>query len=195
MTGAFWAPVIGVISAAIGSSLTFIAQRKGQRVQLHQQRAVQYEARRAERLAHLVQFFEVAQEGERVAVERLRAITLAKMRGSGGCDPAVAGRNGGTGARIQDPEIMQELDWLHFDPAHDAEWRERADNIQDRLWVAQKTLHMLCSPALTSAARIFAYSIHNLLWHGPGTKSVPDYLRPTRNAFLDAAREDLGEYP
>jgi hypothetical protein len=93
-----------------------------------------------------------------------------------------------------DPRIIQELDWLHFDPDHDVEWRKRADIIQDRLWVTQKTLHMLCSPALTNAARNFAYSIHDLLWKGPGTESVPDYLRPARNAFLDSAREDLGDY-
>lgn len=190
MVGASWTSITGLIGALIGGSLTVIAQWISQRIQVRQQQAVQHEKRRAERLARLVQFFEVAQEGERVAVERLRVITLAKMHKSSDGHPEDAVANQG----FYDPRIIQELDWLHFDPDHDVEWRKRADIIQDRLWVAQKTLHMLCSPALTDAARDFAYSIHDLLWQGPGKKSVPDFLRRTRNAFLDSAREDLGDY-
>jgi hypothetical protein len=82
MVGASWTSIIGLIGALLGGSLTVISQWISQRVQIRQQQTVQHEARRAERLTRLVQFFEVAQEGERVVVERLRAMTLTKMRTS-----------------------------------------------------------------------------------------------------------------
>ncbi|KAB1143476.1 hypothetical protein F7R91_25255 [Streptomyces luteolifulvus] len=73
----------------------------------------------------------------------------------------------------------------------DDEWRRRAEAVQDRLWAAQKTLHMLCQPTVAQPAHAFAQTVNHLLWHGPGAQPVRDFLHPTRNAFLDAARSDL----
>ncbi|MFI1400416.1 hypothetical protein [Streptomyces sp. NPDC020681] len=92
-------------------------------------------------------------------------------------------------------EVAQEAERTAMDQhlvrADEDEWRRRAGAVQDRLWAAQKTLHMLCQPAVAQSAHAFAQAVNHLLWHGPGAQSVRDFLHPTRNAFLDAARSDL----
>jgi hypothetical protein len=150
MTANSLIPLLGVV---LGGALAFGAQWVGHRMELRMQRSVRHEARRAERLTHLLAFLAVAQEAERAATER------------------------------------------HLKGVDSDKWQQKAEALQDRLWAAQKTLHMLCAPDVAQPAHTLAHAVHHLLWQGAGDQSIPDYLRPSRNAFLDAARADLDHNP
>ncbi|GAA2718915.1 MULTISPECIES: hypothetical protein [Streptomyces] len=80
----------------------------------------------------------------------------------------------------------------------DEQWRTRSKQIIDRVWVAQKTLHMLCSPKVNEAARALAFDVRDVIRDGPGDtpgateeEKVWEYIRANRRAFLDVARDHL----
>lgn len=67
----------------------------------------------------------------------------------------------------------------------------------DRMWVEQKTIHMLCAPEINEAARSVAFAVQDVIRDGPADPGEPqdekvwEYIRPTRRAFLDVVREHL----
>ncbi|WP_432094109.1 hypothetical protein [Streptomyces sp. bgisy100] len=75
--------------------------------------------------------------------------------------------------------------------------RQRAEATIDRLWVLQKTIHMLCAPQVNNAARVLVFALQQVLREGPSgspesvVEQVAAHVRPSRNAFLDTARECL----
>ncbi|MFC5724517.1 hypothetical protein ACFP1Z_30615 [Streptomyces gamaensis] len=143
------APLIGVV---LGGLVSWLAQHSAERVS---ERAEVREARRKERLTHLIAFLSAAQEAERVAVDRYQH-KLA-----------------------------------------DEQWQARAKQTLDRVWVTQKTIHMLCAPEINEAARRFAFDIQDVIREGPGDPGEPQdekvwaYIRASRREFLDVVRDYL----
>ncbi|MET7735719.1 hypothetical protein ABZT02_30770 [Streptomyces sp. NPDC005402] len=95
---------------------------------------------------------------------------------------------------------VQEAERVAVDRYHhgasDEEWQARAKQSIDRMWVAQKTIHMLCGSEVNEAARRLAYDVQNVIRKGPGPGEPQDervwaYIRPHRRAFLDLVRDHL----
>ncbi|MFF7645441.1 hypothetical protein [Streptomyces canus] len=95
---------------------------------------------------------------------------------------------------------VQEAERVAVDRCHhgasDEQWQARAKQSIDRMWVAQKTIHMLCGAEVNEAARRLAYDVQNVIRKGPGPGEPQDervwaYIRPNRRAFLDLVREHL----
>ncbi|MEU0675345.1 hypothetical protein ABZ330_21110 [Streptomyces sp. NPDC006172] len=156
MTWSTLSPLLGVV---LGGLVSWLAQHSSGRAA---ERAEQWrsardcaEARRGERLAHLVDFLSAVQEAERVAVDH----------------------------------------YQHH--VSDERWQERARQTADRMWVAQKTIHMLCTPEVNEAARRLAFAVQNVLREGPDDLGEPQdekvwaAIRPSRREFLDVVRTRL----
>jgi hypothetical protein len=62
----------------------------------------------------------------------------------------------------------------------------------DRVWVAEKLVHILCTPPLVDAAHAFVNVINNAMRHSPGDFDLWDHLSAGRAALLRAARDELG---
>ncbi|MFE1288745.1 hypothetical protein [Streptomyces sp. NPDC058751] len=96
---------------------------------------------------------------------------------------------------VQEAERVA-VDRHHHDLA-DEEWQARAKQSIDRMWVAQKTIHMLCASEVNDAARDLAYDVQDVIRKGPTDPGEPRdervwaYIRPSRRAFLDVVREQL----
>ncbi|MGV9565208.1 hypothetical protein [Streptomyces sp. NPDC003480] len=79
----------------------------------------------------------------------------------------------------------------------DEQWQARARHAVDRMWVAQKTIHMLCTPEVNEAARRLAFAVQNVIRDGPGDPGEPQdekvwaCIRPSRREFLDVVRDEL----
>ncbi|WP_328554778.1 hypothetical protein [Streptomyces sp. NBC_00358] len=96
---------------------------------------------------------------------------------------------------------VQEAERVAVDHYHhqlaDEQWQARAKQSIDRMWVAQKTIHMLCAPEVNHAARALAYDVQDVIRNGPGDPGEPRdervwaYIRPSRMAFLDVVRDQL----
>lgn len=150
------APLIGVVLGGLMSLLAQISVgRASERTELRRSVRDRAEARRSERLAHLIEFLSVVQEAERVAVDR-----------------------------------------YHHNLA-DEQWQARAREILDRMWVTQKTIHMLCASEINEAARGLAFAVQRLIRNGPDDRGEPQdekvwaHIRPSRREFLDAVRDYL----
>ncbi|MEU0783905.1 hypothetical protein ABZ341_20295 [Streptomyces sp. NPDC006173] len=88
----------------------------------------------------------------------------------------------------------------HHHQVADEQWQTRARQTIDRMWVAQKTIHMLCTPEVNEAARRLAFAVQNVIRDGPGDSAVPGepqdeqvwaVIRPSRRTFLDVVRDHL----
>ncbi|WP_159393183.1 hypothetical protein [Streptomyces rimosus] len=140
------------LSPLIGVGLGGLLQLSGQHFV---GRASNRAARRAERLAHLIDFLSAIQEAERVAV-----------------------------------------DHYHHNAA-DEQWQARARQIIDKVWVKQKTIHLLCAPDVNEAARSVAFALQRLLREGPDDPGEPKdekiwaHISPSRREYLDAAHRYL----
>lgn len=95
---------------------------------------------------------------------------------------------------------VQEAERVAVDRYHhgesDEQWQARAKQSIDRMWVAQKTIHMLCGSEVNDAARLLAYDVQNVIRNGPAPGEPRDemvwaYIRPNRRAFLDLVRDHL----
>ncbi|MEU6270982.1 hypothetical protein ABZ871_00945 [Streptomyces populi] len=96
---------------------------------------------------------------------------------------------------------VQEAERVAVDRHHhgqsDEEWQARAKQSIDRMWVAQKTIHMLCASEVNDAARELAYDVQDVIRKGPDDPGEPRdekvwaYIRPSRRAFLDVVRDQL----
>ncbi|MET9665016.1 hypothetical protein ABZY19_06550 [Streptomyces sp. NPDC006475] len=92
---------------------------------------------------------------------------------------------------VQEAERVA-VDRYHFNLT-DEQWQARAKQAVDRLWVAQKTLHLLCTSEVNEAARRVAFAVQNVIRDGPRDPGEPQdekvwaCISPSRRAFLDAA--------
>ncbi|MGD1217070.1 hypothetical protein AB9Q10_01405 [Streptomyces krungchingensis] len=156
MTGTTLAPLIGVV---LGGLVSWLAQyslgRASERAEARRSVRECAEARRSERLTHLVEFLSTVQEAERVAVDH----------------------------------------YQHH--LGDEQWQTRARQTVDRMWVAQKTIHMLCAPEVNEAARRLAFAVQNVIREGPDDPGQPQdekvwaCISPSRRTFLDVVRDHL----
>ncbi|MFH8800884.1 hypothetical protein ACH4F6_14980 [Streptomyces sp. NPDC017936] len=156
MTWTTLAPLVGVV---LGGLMSWLAQhtsgRASARVEESRGTRECAEARRCERLTHLIAFLSAVQEAERVAVDRYQH----RMA--------------------------------------DAQWEARARQTVDRMWVTQKTIHMLCAPEVNDAARRLAYAVQDVIRKGPDDPGEPqdekvwEAIRPSRREFLDVVRDHL----
>ncbi|MEV7420461.1 hypothetical protein [Streptomyces sp. NPDC089919] len=150
------APLAGVL---LGGLMSVLTQRSAgnalERGEARRSARDLAEARRGERLTHLIAFLSAVQEAERVAVDR------------------------------------------HHHNMTDEPWQARARQVLDRMWVTQKTLHILCAPEVSAAARGLAWAVQELIRKGPGDPEGPQdekiwaHIRPSRQAFLDLVRDQL----
>ncbi|WIM92789.1 hypothetical protein ACTOB_004744 [Actinoplanes oblitus] len=144
--------VVGGVTSFVGQT---VQRTAAERAEERRRSCDLMETRRAERITHLIGFIAVAQEAERVAVDR-------------------------------------------YHHGHDDErWQARAREIEDRIWAAQKTIHLLCRPAVNAAARELAFALQDVIRNGPSDPEHPqdekvwEHIRKPRRAFLDAAADDL----
>ena len=72
MVSTGWVTVTSLVGVVIGGMLSVITQRLTERSATHRFEATILEGRRRERLTHLINFIETAQEAERLAVSRHR---------------------------------------------------------------------------------------------------------------------------
>ena len=152
MSGQIWVALISVCGVVAGGALSYLVQYRTQRSAEHTERQRQEitlaQARRAERLALLERFIEVAAEAERSAFTR----------------PASG--------------------WKDTDP-----WYLRAQDIMNKLWVAERLIRVQFPLPVHDAARAYFLDLNRVVWEGlPEGESVRDYLEDNRLAFLDAAR-------
>ncbi|MFC9588758.1 hypothetical protein ACFTUC_02935 [Streptomyces sp. NPDC056944] len=150
------APLIGVL---LGGLMSMLAQRSAgralERGEARRNVRELAEARRNERLTHLIEFLSAVQEAERVAVDR-----------------------------------------YHHNLA-DEQWMARARQVLDRVWVMQKTIHVLCTSEVSEAARSLAWAVQELIRKGPEDPGEPQdekvwaHIHPSRQAFLDLVRDQL----
>lgn len=156
-----WLPVLTtLLGAGAAGGLSLLNQRQSQRgadrADLLRTSVALAEARRAERITHVLAFLEAVQTSERVAVDH------------------------------------------HHHGIDDEDWHERADMMIDRLWMLQKTLHLVCSTEVNDAAREVAFTMRRIIRKGPADRRPPleqrvwEELSPSRMVFLDLARDELG---
>jgi hypothetical protein len=98
-------------------------------------------------------------------------------------------------------EAVQAAERIAVDRHHhgvdDRQWHERSEVMIDRLWVLQKTLHLLCDKELNDAARLVAHDMRDLIRIGPKDRTPPieariwDEIGPSRKLFLDIAHARL----
>ncbi|MFJ3640504.1 hypothetical protein ACIPRD_12185 [Streptomyces sp. NPDC090108] len=96
---------------------------------------------------------------------------------------------------------VQEAERVAVDHYHhhlaDEQWQTRARQTIDRMWIAQKTIHMLCAPELNEAARRLAFAVQGVIRDGPGDPGEPQdekvwaAIGPSRRIFLDVVRDHL----
>ncbi len=78
-----------------------------------------------------------------------------------------------------------------FDDAHP--WCRTAQDVMNRLWVAERLLRIRFPLPVHDAARAYFLDLNRTVWEGlPDGESVRDYLEDNRLAFLDAARAVMG---
>lgn len=81
----------------------------------------------------------------------------------------------------------------------DEQWQMRAKKAIDRVWVTQKTIHMVCAPEVNEAAREVAFAVQDVIRKGPGEPGEPQdekvwqCISPSRRAYLDVAADYLRE--
>lgn len=98
-------------------------------------------------------------------------------------------------AAVQEAERVA-VDRYHHNDS-DEQWQARAKQVVDRMWVAQKTIHMLCAPEVNEAARDVAFAVQDVVREGPADPGDPQdekiwaQIRPSRRAFLDVVRDHL----
>ncbi|MEU2281289.1 hypothetical protein ABZ614_04820 [Streptomyces sp. NPDC013178] len=96
---------------------------------------------------------------------------------------------------------VQEAERVAVDRYHhrltDEQWQARAKQTLDKMWVAQKTIHMLCASEVNEAARRLAFAVQDVIRNGPDDPGEPQdekiwaYIRPSRREFLDVACDQL----
>ncbi|MEU8031539.1 hypothetical protein AB0C13_23340 [Streptomyces sp. NPDC049099] len=95
----------------------------------------------------------------------------------------------------------QEAERVAVDRHHhllsDEQWQARAKQVVDKMWVTQKTIHMLCGSEINKAAHGLATKVQDVIRKGPEDPTEPQdekvwaYIRPSRNVFLDVVSHHL----
>jgi hypothetical protein len=68
-------------------------------------------------------------------------------------------------------------------------WAIRAQDVMNRLWVAERMLRLLLPLSVHDAARSYFLHLNRCVWEGlPEGESVRDFLETSRREFLDAGR-------
>jgi hypothetical protein len=80
----------------------------------------------------------------------------------------------------------------HYQGLAGTEWQARADAAMDRVWVAEKMVHILCTARMVDAAYTFVNILNDAMRRPPGDFDLWDYLSSGRAALLSAARDELG---
>ncbi|MEV5239187.1 hypothetical protein AB0K89_08735 [Streptomyces cinnamoneus] len=82
----------------------------------------------------------------------------------------------------------------------DAQWHMRARQALDKVWVTQKTIHMVCASEVNKAARRAAFAVQDVIRKGPGDageqpqdEKVWQIISPSRRDYLDVAAAYLSE--
>jgi hypothetical protein len=68
---------------------------------------------------------------------------------------------------------------------------ERVDSALDRLWISLRPVQLLCSGEVAAVAHTHAVQTHKAVTKGSGQQSIGEFLRPSRNELISAARVDL----
>ncbi|MFJ7151125.1 hypothetical protein ACIQVT_23455 [Streptomyces sp. NPDC100445] len=97
--------------------------------------------------------------------------------------------------------IVQEAERVAVDRYHhhesDEPWQPRARQTEDRMWLAQKKIHMLCPQEVNEAARRLAFATQKVIRNGPDEPGEPQdekvwaTIGPARRDFLDVVRDHL----
>lgn len=88
------------------------------------------------------------------------------------------------------------VDRYHHKTA-DGQWQARAKQAIDRMWIVQKTIHMVCPPEINVAARLVAFAVRDVVRNGPADHGDPqdekvwEAISPSRRNFLDVVRDHL----
>ncbi|MFH9978099.1 hypothetical protein ACH4ND_02365 [Streptomyces sp. NPDC017179] len=88
------------------------------------------------------------------------------------------------------------VDRYHHQEA-DEQWEARARQAVDRVWVTQKTIHMVCAREVNEAARGVAFAVRDVTRNGPDDPGEPQdekvwaSIRPSRQVFLDVVHDHL----
>lgn len=155
VSGQIWISLISLGGVVLGGALSYLVQHRTQRSAERAERERQLlsvaETRRAEKLALLERFIDVAAAAERSALSRPTE------------------------------------EWADTDP-----WFVRAQDVMNRLWVAERLIRIQFPLPVHDAARAYFLDLNRTVWQGlPDGESVRDYMEDNRLAFLDAAREAI----
>jgi len=94
-------------------------------------------------------------------------------------------------------EIAQDMERvakrIHHGGRGDVE--ARADAALDQLWIKLRPVQLLCSEEVAIAAHALAVQTHLAVRKGSGDLSISEFLRPSRQKLIAAAREDLDAGP
>ena len=80
------------------------------------------------------------------------------------------------------------------DPWGDDEdgWMTGAQTTMAKLWTADRSVVLLCDPALEAPARAYGRALNQAVWRELGDQEVNDHLEEHKDAFMVAARRSLG---
>jgi hypothetical protein len=70
-------------------------------------------------------------------------------------------------------------------------WKASALQALDDLWVYERMIHVLFPANLHDLARQYLRALDDVVWQKAGKVQPGEYLRPSKRAFLDAAREAM----
>ena len=71
------------------------------------------------------------------------------------------------------------------------DWYATARPAMDGLRIAEKSIELLCPPALHSPATAYAHALNQAVWQEHEETSLADLLEPFKTRFLTAARNSL----
>ena len=67
----------------------------------------------------------------------------------------------------------------------------RAAQVSEAIWTAQRTLELLCEPAVSAAAHDLSGVAHRIITDGSALESVVWEIRPFRRTFIEASRQQI----
>jgi hypothetical protein len=87
--------------------------------------------------------------------------------------------------------VAQQAERAAEDRDDTSAWKASALDVLDGLWVCERMIHVLFTPALHALARAYVRALDHVLWQEPEGVSMWDYLQKPKVAFLTAAPEEL----
>jgi hypothetical protein len=71
-------------------------------------------------------------------------------------------------------------------------WMTRTQATMTNLWTADRSVVLLCDPALEAPARAYGRALNQAVWREIGGIEANEYLEEHKSAFMTAARTSLG---